>query len=121
MVFPPFTTSTSLTFSAKVSPELIRHSIFVAEERNEKDKNDYDSFRYIFLLSSKLFASFCRFFVPNKMKGLEWGRLWREYSSRGYDPDVLSDKIQKLLVDTQIHNPKGIWEYVLGDERDKSF
>ena len=27
-------------------PELIRHSIFVAEERNEKDKNDYDSFRY---------------------------------------------------------------------------
>ena len=55
------------------------------------------------------------------MKGLEWGRLWREYSSRGYDPDVLSDKIQKLLVDTQIHNPKGIWEYVLGDERDKSF
>ena len=32
--------------SIALIPELIRHSIFVAEERNEKDKNDYDSFRY---------------------------------------------------------------------------
>ena len=32
--------------SIALIPDLIRHSIFVAEERNEKDKNDYDSFRY---------------------------------------------------------------------------
>ena len=32
--------------SIALIPELIRQSIFVAEERNEKDKNDYDSFRY---------------------------------------------------------------------------
>ena len=27
-------------------PELIRQSIFIAEEINEKDKNEYDTFRY---------------------------------------------------------------------------
>ena len=32
--------------SIALIPALIRHSIFVAEEKNEKDKNDYDSFRY---------------------------------------------------------------------------
>ena len=32
--------------SIALIPELIRHSIFVAEETNEKDKNDYDSFKY---------------------------------------------------------------------------
>ena len=32
--------------SIALIPELIRHSIFITEERTEKDKNDYDSFRY---------------------------------------------------------------------------
>ena len=58
--------------------------------------------------------------VESKMKGLEWGRLWRDYSSQGYDPDVLSEKIQKLLSDKQVYNPKGIWEYVLGGEKNKN-
>ena len=58
--------------------------------------------------------------VESKMKGLEWGRLWREYSSQGYDPDILSEKIQKLLRDKQVYNPKGIWEYVLGGEKNKN-
>lgn len=57
--------------------------------------------------------------VESKMKGLEWGRLWRTYSNNGYNPDELSAKIQKLLADGQVHNPKGIWEYVLGGEQDK--
>ena len=32
--------------SLALIPELIRKSIFIAEENNEKDKNDYDTFRY---------------------------------------------------------------------------
>jgi hypothetical protein len=56
--------------------------------------------------------------VESKMKGLEWGRLWRTYHHQGYDPDVLSEKIQRLLSDTQIEDPRGIWEYVLGGEQD---
>lgn len=55
--------------------------------------------------------------VESKMKGLEWGRLWRTYHHQGYDPDVLSKKIQRLLSDTQIEDQRGIWEYVLGGEQ----
>ena len=55
--------------------------------------------------------------VESKMKGLEWGRLWRTYHHQGYDPDVLSEKIQRLLSDTQIEDQRGIWEYVLGGEQ----
>ena len=57
--------------------------------------------------------------VEPKMKGLEWGRLWRTYSNNGYNPDELSVKVQRLLADGQVQNPKGIWEYVLGGEQDK--
>lgn len=57
--------------------------------------------------------------VEPKMKGLEWGRLWRTYHHQGYDPEFLSDKIQSLLADPQVHDQKGIWEYVLGGEQDK--
>ena len=32
--------------SLALIPELIRQSIFITEEGNEKDKNEYDSFRY---------------------------------------------------------------------------
>jgi len=32
--------------SLALIPELIYHSIFITEEANEKDKNEYDSFRY---------------------------------------------------------------------------
>ncbi len=32
--------------SMALIPEFIRHSIFICEEPNEKDKNNYDSFRY---------------------------------------------------------------------------
>ena len=32
--------------SLAVIPELIKQSIFIKEEANEKDKNEYDSFRY---------------------------------------------------------------------------
>ena len=32
--------------SIALIPELIFNAIFIAEEKNEKDKNEYDSFRY---------------------------------------------------------------------------
>ena len=56
--------------------------------------------------------------VEPKMKGLEWGRLWRTYHEQGYNPIFLSERIQELLADTQIEDPSGIWEYVLGGEID---
>ena len=58
--------------------------------------------------------------VESKMKGLQWGRLYRDYHEKDiYSPEEMHEKVQKLLADKQIHNPSGIWEYLLDRERNK--
>ena len=57
--------------------------------------------------------------VENEMKGLEWGRLYREYGSNSYDPTALYLRIKELYGDPYVKNRKGIWEYVLGGEQNK--
>ena len=57
--------------------------------------------------------------VEKEMKGLEWGRLYREYGTKAYDPTALFLKVKELYGDPYVKNRKGIWEYVLGGEKDK--
>lgn len=47
------------------------------------------------------------------MKGIEWGLLYNEYSNNEYDPDVLENEIVNLLIDDDIDNQKGIYDYLL--------
>ncbi|MBR1543424.1 MAG: DUF262 domain-containing protein [Muribaculaceae bacterium] len=54
--------------------------------------------------------------VHDRMRGLQWGRLWRTYHNKGYDPEKLSVRINELLADEQVTDKSGIWEYVLGGE-----
>jgi hypothetical protein len=56
--------------------------------------------------------------VEPEMRGLEWGRLYKQYSANKYDPDELSTQIQSLLNDGFVGNRKGIWEFVLGGRED---
>jgi hypothetical protein len=56
--------------------------------------------------------------VENEMRGLEWGRLYEAYHKTAYNPALVSEKVQELYGDAYIKNRKGIWEYVLGGERD---
>lgn len=55
-----------------------------------------------------------------EMSGLEWGSLYELYHKNPYSPDEVDRKIKKLYYDeTTIHiNRKGIFEYVLGGEKD---
>ncbi|MCK5449395.1 DUF262 domain-containing protein [Candidatus Pacearchaeota archaeon] len=55
--------------------------------------------------------------VEKEMKGLEWGRLYEEYHKKGYDPKKVSEVVQKLYADSCVENKKGIFEYVLGGEK----
>ena len=52
------------------------------------------------------------------MKGLEWGRLYEEYHKKGYSPKKISKIVNKLYADFYIENKKGIFEYILGGEKD---
>lgn len=53
------------------------------------------------------------------MKGLEWGRLYEEYHSKSYDPKKMSDEVKRLVADSDVTSPKGIFEYLLGGSVDK--
>ena len=59
-------------------------------------------------------------YTGSEVCGLEWGRLYREYHQNAYSTDAITKRVSELLADTQISNKKGIFEYILGGEKEKS-
>lgn len=57
--------------------------------------------------------------VEKEMRGQEWGRLYREYHSKSYDPAEVSAQVRKLYGDPYVKNRRGVFEYVLGGGKDK--
>lgn len=52
------------------------------------------------------------------MKGVEWGILYNRFKDASLDPRALETKIAALMVDEEISNESGIYQYVLdGDEK----
>lgn len=58
--------------------------------------------------------------TTNEMKGLEWGRIYETYHKNPYNIDKVWSRIKGLLSDDFVTNKKGVFEYVLGDEQDKT-
>ncbi|WP_349671532.1 DUF262 domain-containing protein [Lacrimispora sp.] len=56
--------------------------------------------------------------VESEMKGLEWGRLFEYYNKIPFDPEKISDEVHKLYADAAVKNRKGVFEYILGGEKD---
>lgn len=52
--------------------------------------------------------------VDDTMRGIEWGRLYEMYHKNSYNPQEVSNKVQRYLEDSYIINKKGIYEYILG-------
>ena len=60
--------------------------------------------------------------IRDEMCGLEWGRLYETYHSKGYDIDRVWERVEALFVDADndiIKNRKNIFEYVLGGETER--
>ncbi|MBR5768105.1 MAG: DUF262 domain-containing protein [Clostridia bacterium] len=57
-------------------------------------------------------------YTGSEVCGLEWGRLYRQYHKKAYSKDELTKKVSALLNDTQITNKRGVFEYLLGGEKD---
>jgi len=56
--------------------------------------------------------------VLPEMKGLEWGRLYKMYHAKSYDPKKMSEDVKKLAADDCVTNRKGIFEFLLGGSED---
>ena len=52
--------------------------------------------------------------VESEMRGLDWGRLWREYHKTSYDTDFVHRELKKLYEDFNVKDKRGIYEYILG-------
>jgi hypothetical protein len=48
-----------------------------------------------------------------EMKGLEWGRLYKEYGAHSFDPRELEMRVNELMADKEVQSKKGIYEYLL--------
>lgn len=57
-------------------------------------------------------------YTGSEMCGREWGRLYREYHKNAYSKDTVAKRVNALLDDSQVGDKKGIFEYVLGGEKD---
>jgi hypothetical protein len=52
--------------------------------------------------------------VKKEMRGLEWGRLYKEYYQKSYSPNKVKDEVNELYDSPYVYNKRGIFEYVLG-------
>lgn len=57
-------------------------------------------------------------YTGSEMCGREWGRLYREYHKNAYSKATVAKRVNALLDDSQVGDKKGIFEYVLGGEKD---
>ena len=56
--------------------------------------------------------------VKDEMRGLEWGRLYEKYHAQAYDPAKVWERVEALYVDEFVTDRKGIFEFVLGGEKE---
>ena len=55
------------------------------------------------------------FTYRKEMKGIDWGKLYREYGKVEYNVAELEEKIKALMADDDVNSKKGIYEYVLSN------
>lgn len=87
---------------------------YMAEHQDDKDANALK--KYITDIVDWIETLF-----PNynaKMKGLPWGIYYNTYKKRKYDPKDTAKRVAELFADTEITKYSGIYEFILGGEKD---
>lgn len=82
-------------------------------QNNENAEKLWEHFRNIIEWVQSVFPKYYR-----EMKGLNWGQLYDKYHTNDYDPIEVAKLAQSLYDDEYIMNPKGIFEYILGGQKE---
>jgi len=56
--------------------------------------------------------------VKKEMQGLEWGKLYEQYHSKSYDPEEVSNEVNRLYADPYLKKKRGVFEFILGGQQD---
>lgn len=87
---------------------------YMADHRHDKDI--VELMGYFTSVIDWIGSVFCR--SPDKeMRGLEWGRLYEEHHSKPYNATAMEARLVELRSDPAVHNSKGIYEFLLGGEK----
>ena len=87
---------------------------YMAAHRNNSDitelRNHFDS---VMDWIDSLFE-----YTGAEVRGLPWGDYYNKYHNNAYDVCYLNRRVNELLSDPYVHNGKGIFEYLLGGEKE---
>ena len=56
--------------------------------------------------------------TEDEMCGLDWGRLYETYHGKSYNTKKVWERVRALYADDFVKNRRGIFEYILGGEKD---
>lgn len=83
--------------------------IYMAQHQNDDNANEiWLYFQDVIKWVRKTFPTYRK-----EMKGIQWGFLYNQYSKTKLNPKKLEEEISILMMDDEVTNKKGIYEYVL--------
>lgn len=56
--------------------------------------------------------------VEKPMNQPNWGELYEQYHKNAYDPEKVNDRVQTLMADSDVTKKAGIFEFILGGEKE---
>ena len=85
---------------------------YMSKKQNSPNADDlWSFFKGVINWINNLFPEFRK-----EMKGLPWGLLFIKYSAFQFDINELSEDIESLMLDDEVTNKKGIYEYLLSEK-----
>ncbi len=104
---------TAISWAVNSSKDKDIEGFMALHQGDEEATGLWLNFQRIINWIGTLFPKYDKF-----MKGIEWGRLYHEYSAKSYNPKTLASEVSSLMADKEVQNRKGIYEYLLsGGER----
>jgi ribosomal protein L6P/L9E len=83
--------------------------VYMSNHQNEANANElWLYFQSVINWVKTIFPKYRK-----EMKGIYWGYLYNEYKDQKFDSKKLEEQIVLLMIDDDITNKKGIYEYVL--------
>jgi len=83
--------------------------VYMANNQNEPNANEL--WLYFQSVINWVKAVFPKY--RKEMKGQQWGFFYNNFNSQKYDYKALEDEISALMIDEDVTNKRGIYEYVL--------
>lgn len=84
---------------------------YMQAHRHDKDTNLFEYIERVFKWLEKYFGDY-----QKEMKGIEWGVLYNEHKNDDLTPATIQSRVKELMIDYEVSNKKGIYEYILTED-----